>query len=98
MMYLLINTDIYRCAFQPTGGKIYQQFNLKWSFLFFLGIFELGSLLCGAANSSVMLIIGRAVAGMGASGIFSGALVIISTSIAPQLRPGEVILTTLFEY
>ena len=33
------------------------------TFLSFLAIFELGSLLCGVAISSKMLIIGRAVAG-----------------------------------
>lgn len=39
----------------------------QWSFLVFFGIFELGSVLCGAAISSVMLIIGRAIAGFGGS-------------------------------
>ena len=34
-----------------------------------------------------MLIVGRAVAGMGAAGLFSGALVIIAHSIAPRQRP-----------
>ena len=37
-------------------------------------MFELGSLLCGVATSSVMLIVGRAVAGIGAAGLFSGAV------------------------
>jgi MFS family permease len=49
----------------------------------FLGaifVFELGSLVCATAPSSVALIIGRAVAGMGVGGIFSGALVIIAHS------------------
>ena len=49
----------------------------------FLGaifVFELGSLICAVAPSSVALIIGRAVAGTGVGGIFSGALVIIAHS------------------
>lgn len=33
--------------------------------------------ICGAAPTSVALIIGRAVAGIGAAGIFSGALVYV---------------------
>lgn len=37
----------------------------------------------------VMLIVGRAVAGMGAAGLFSGALVIIAHSIKPRQRPSE---------
>jgi MFS family permease len=41
-------------------------------------VFELGSLICGVAASSSVLIGGRAVAGTGVAGIFSGCLVIIS--------------------
>ncbi|KAF2462745.1 MFS general substrate transporter [Lindgomyces ingoldianus] len=75
------------CACQPLGGKIYQQFSLKWTFLAFLSIFELGSLICAVSPSSVVLIIGRAVAGIGASGIFSGALIIIAHCIPLKTRP-----------
>jgi MFS family permease len=49
---------------------------VKGTFLLAIGVFELGSLICGAAPSSVALIIGRAIAGIGVGGIFSGALVI----------------------
>ena len=44
----------------------------------FLGLFELGSLLSGVATSSKMFIVGRAVAGMGGSGIVNGGLTIIA--------------------
>jgi MFS family permease len=43
-------------------------------------IFELGSLICGVAPTSTGLIIGRAVAGLGTGGIFSGAVVILAYS------------------
>src|SRR5277367_735422 len=69
------------CALQPISGKLYQHFSLKWTYLSFLTLFELGSLICGVSQSSTMLIVGRAVAGMGAAGLFSGALNIISHSI-----------------
>jgi MFS family permease len=46
----------------------------------------LGSLLCGVAISSNMFIIGRAVAGAGASGIFSGCLSIIAVVIPLSKR------------
>lgn len=36
-----------------------------------------------------MLIVGRAVAGMGAAGLFSGALVIVSHMIPLRRRPGK---------
>jgi MFS family permease len=51
------------------------------------GIFELGSLICGVAPNSKVLIIGRAVAGIGCSGIFSGALIILAHSVSLEKRP-----------
>lgn len=74
-------------AFQPLSGKIYTLFPTKWSFLAFFFIFELGSALCGAAQSSVMLITGRAVAGLGASGVMTGCVTIISTVLPPHRQP-----------
>ncbi|KAJ3024383.1 UNVERIFIED_CONTAM: hypothetical protein HDU68_008232, partial [Siphonaria sp. JEL0065] len=52
-------------------------FGRKLSFLLGILIFEIGSLLCGAATSMNMLIAARAIAGMGGSGIFSLAMIII---------------------
>ena len=50
-------------AFQSTWGKAYKYFHLKPSFLIAIGIFELGSLICGVAQDSTTLIVGRAIAG-----------------------------------
>ncbi|KAL8649061.1 MAG: hypothetical protein Q9226_005735 [Calogaya cf. arnoldii] len=52
------------CAFQLAFGKCYSIFSIKAVFLTAIGIFELGSLICGVAPSSNALIIGRAIAGM----------------------------------
>jgi len=46
-----------------------------------MALFELGSLLCGAATSSKRLILGRAVAGMGGSGMMNGGLMILRACI-----------------
>lgn len=54
----------------------------------FVAVFELGSILCGAAQSSKMLIIGRAVAGLGGSGIQNGALTIIAACVPLHKRGG----------
>ena len=51
-------------------------------------------MLCGAAQSSDMLIIGRAVAGIGASGLSNGALTIIGASAPTTKRPGELCCAT----
>ncbi len=52
-------------------------------------MFEFGSLICALAKSSEMLIVGRAIAGMGAAGLFSGALVILTYSVALRQRPSK---------
>ncbi|WPG99119.1 Hypothetical protein R9X50_00193000 [Acrodontium crateriforme] len=74
-------------SMQPLTGKIYSNFNLKWTFFAFIVLFEFGSLLCGVATSSNMLIVGRAVAGMGGSGLQNGALTIISACVPMHKRP-----------
>ncbi|MCJ1356954.1 MAG: hypothetical protein MMC33_006950 [Icmadophila ericetorum] len=81
--YLLAN-----CALTPLTGKVYTYFSNKWTFLSFFAVFELGSVLCGAATSSKMLIVGRAVAGMGASGLLNGAYTIVHASVAPAKQAG----------
>ncbi|KAL8813215.1 MAG: hypothetical protein Q9223_000968 [Gallowayella weberi] len=75
------------CGFQLAFGKCYSIFSIKVVFLTAIGIFELGSLICGVAPSSNALIIGRAIAGMGCAGIFSGALIIIAYSVPLNRRP-----------
>lgn len=64
------------CAFQLLFGKLYIHLDLKWVFVSSVFIFEVGSIICAAAPSSVVLIVGRAVAGIGGSGITSGAMIV----------------------
>lgn len=52
-----------------------------------ISLFELGSIICGIAPDSVTLIVGRAIAGIGAAGIFSGAILIIAALVPLQKRP-----------
>jgi len=61
----------------------------KHVFLTFLGLFELGSLICAVATSSSMLIGGRAIAGLGGSGLMNGALAIIMNATPLEKRPCE---------
>lgn len=75
------------CALQPLAGKLYTLLTLKSTFLAFLGLFEIGSVLCGTARSSTMLILGRAVAGMGGSGLTNGAITILSAAAPKQQQP-----------
>ncbi|KAF3061437.1 putative HC-toxin efflux carrier TOXA [Daldinia childiae] len=77
--YLLTST-----ALQPLYGKIYRIFDIKYSFLGAIALFELGSLVSAMAPSSTAFIIGRAVAGMGSAGLFSGSIVIILHSASSE--------------
>jgi MFS family permease len=52
-----------------------------------LFVFELESLVCGVAPTSVRLITGRAVAGMGPPGIISGVQIIVSRIVPLAKRP-----------
>ncbi|KAK7420979.1 hypothetical protein QQZ08_010152 [Neonectria magnoliae] len=79
--------NLASAALQPLSGKFYTYFKSKWLFLWFLFVFEVGCLICGLANSSVMLIIGRTVAGMGSSGIQNGAFTIMAASTPLEKRP-----------
>ena len=75
------------CAFQLFFGRIYTFYSPKWCFLASVALFELGSLICAVAPKSSVFIFGRAVAGVGSSGIFSGTIVLTLHIIPLRLRP-----------
>lgn len=73
-------------AFQSMRGKVYKYFPLKTGFLVSIFIFELGSLICAIARDSMALIVGRAVSGLGASGIAPGVYTISAFAAEPTKR------------
>jgi len=75
------------CAFMLFCGKIYTLYSIKWIFLTGITVFEIGSAICGAASSSTELIVGRAIAGLGSAGIFSGAVIISVHTVSLANRP-----------
>lgn len=79
--YLLTTTSL-----QPSFGKVYTYFDVKYTYLIALVIFEVGSVICAAATSSPMFIIGRAVAGAGAAALYSGGMTIIGFSVPLRKR------------
>ncbi|KAB8203107.1 major facilitator superfamily domain-containing protein [Aspergillus parasiticus] len=68
-------------------GKLYSFYSIKWVYLQALGMFEIGSLICGATPNSLGLIIGRAIAGSGSAGIYSGSMLIVARSAPLERRP-----------
>ena len=75
------------CATQLLWGRIYTFYSTKAVYLVAIGIFEVGSALCGAAPNSTAFIIGRAIAGLGSASIFSGSSVILIHIIPLAKRP-----------
>ncbi|KAK4190819.1 putative transporter [Podospora australis] len=80
--YLLTTT-----ALQPTYGSLYRMFSVKWIYLIAIFIFEIGSLVCAVAPTSNAFIVGRAIAGVGTAGLFSGSIVILSYTLPLRQRP-----------
>ena len=82
--------NIYKLSLE--GESIHIHFtadsnNPKHTSMVFLGIFELGSLICGVATNSKMLIVGRAIAGLGGAGIANAGLTLVVACVAPEGRP-----------
>ncbi|KAF3479777.1 GliA [Arthroderma uncinatum] len=73
-------------GFQSSWGKAYKYFSLKSTFLASVGVFEVGSLVCALAPNSTTLIVGRAITGLGAAGIGTGAYTIIAFVAEPKKR------------
>ncbi|RVD82123.1 uncharacterized protein DFL_006557 [Arthrobotrys flagrans] len=74
------------CGFMPLSGKIYTFYPTKWVFLAQIIFFEVGSALCGWAPDSTSFIVGRAIAGAGSSGIFTGAIVMLTDAVPLHKR------------
>ncbi|KAI8391665.1 major facilitator superfamily domain-containing protein [Radiomyces spectabilis] len=73
-------------AFQPMFSKFSDIFGRKWILMFGIVVFLIGSVLCGAAQSMIMLICCRAIAGIGAAAVFSMVFVIISDLVPLEKR------------
>ncbi|KAF5392006.1 hypothetical protein D9757_003250 [Collybiopsis confluens] len=80
-IYMLSMTPL-----QPTLGKVYKIFNIKIVYISALIIFEIGSIIGASASSSLALIVGRAIAGIGATSIFAGGMAIITSTIPKDQR------------
>ncbi|KAI1824004.1 MFS general substrate transporter [Xylaria intraflava] len=74
-------------ASQLLFGRVYKFYEVKRTFLITVIIFEVGSALCGAAPNSTAFIFGRAIAGLGSAGIFSGVTIILIMMVPLRKRP-----------
>ncbi|KAF2806678.1 efflux pump antibiotic resistance protein [Mytilinidion resinicola] len=72
---------------QPSFGAFFKSFNVTYVYMASIILFEAGSVLCAAAPTSTAFILGRAVSGCGAAGIFQGALSIIGYTVEKKKIP-----------
>ncbi|KAF3035684.1 hypothetical protein E8E12_005336 [Didymella heteroderae] len=85
------------CAFQLFWSRLYtlsstaclpKPFNSPRSILLSaITVFKTGSAICGAAASSSMFIVGRAIAGLGSAGMMNGAIVVMIAVVPLKRRP-----------
>lgn len=68
-------------------ASVYSSFNAKHSYCVAVFLFEVGSAICGAANSMDLEIFGRALAGLGGIGAYVGVLSLLSALTTPAERP-----------
>ncbi|KAF8938236.1 hypothetical protein BGZ47_008672 [Haplosporangium gracile] len=73
-------------AFQPLYGKVSDIFGRKTTVLFANTVFLVGSAISGWATSMIMLIVGRAVAGIGAGGLMAMVFIIMSDMLDMRER------------
>jgi MFS family permease len=78
---------ITSCATQLTWGRFYTFYSSKAVYLSAIALFETGSVVCGAAPNSNAFIVGRALAGMGSAGIFSGSVILLAAIVPLGKRP-----------
>ncbi|TAQ86103.1 hypothetical protein B7494_g5573 [Chlorociboria aeruginascens] len=68
-------------------GKVYGQFEAKWTYILCVFLFEVGSAVCGSAPSMDALIVGRAICGVGGSGMYVGVMTLLAATTTMHERP-----------
>jgi MFS family permease len=81
-------------AVQPLFGQLANIFGRRWLALSIVGIYILGSAICGGANNGTVLIIGRAIQGVGTGGL-NMILDVILSDLVPLRDRGVYIAITL---
>jgi EmrB/QacA subfamily drug resistance transporter len=70
----------------PLFGKLADLFSHRRLMLIGIGIFVLGSTLCGAAQSMEMLVLFRAIQGLGGGAIYALAFIVVGVLFPPEER------------
>lgn len=68
-------------------GQLYSQLLPKWLYIGSVAVFEVGSAVCGAAPNMPILIVGRALCGLGGSGMYLGVMTLVAATTSVSERP-----------
>jgi MFS family permease len=74
---------------------MYGQFNLKYLYIISIALFQVGSALCGAAPNMDVLIVGRAICGIGGAGAYVGVMTLLSVMTTDQERPAYLSIPSI---
>ncbi|KAI1282799.1 MFS general substrate transporter [Xylaria sp. FL0933] len=84
--WLSVSYPLGEVGANPIWGKLNKYFNNKALYFLALLIFEVGSAVIGSAQSAEIVVVGRALAGFGGSGIYVGTINIVSAITTPVER------------
>ncbi|KAF2122085.1 major facilitator superfamily domain-containing protein [Lophiotrema nucula] len=68
-------------------GKLFKYLNFKFVYLASIGVFLIGSIVAATAPTSVAVIVGRAIQGLGISGTLNGSIIVINYVSHPRRHP-----------
>jgi EmrB/QacA subfamily drug resistance transporter len=88
-VYLLTST-----ATTPLYGKISDIYGRRPVLLLALGVFVAGSVVCALSTSMIMMIVGRAIQGLGGGGLITLAQTVIADAVSPRERSKYVVYIT----
>ncbi|KAF2434070.1 major facilitator superfamily transporter [Tothia fuscella] len=66
--WIILGYSLAMCAVQPLFGKLSDAFGRKECLIIAYTFFAIGSLVCGIANSLILVVLGRVIAGIGGAG------------------------------
>ncbi|KAJ9287754.1 hypothetical protein DTO021C3_4559 [Paecilomyces variotii] len=75
------------CTPQMVLVKLNGRYPIRWNYGIAMALFIAGSALCGAAPNSPVLIAGRALAGLGSSGLLASSAAMVPFLAPPSERP-----------
>ncbi|KAL3455581.1 major facilitator superfamily domain-containing protein [Aspergillus heterothallicus] len=75
--------------------SIYSLFDVKWTYIVCVALFEVGSAVCGAAPTMTAFLLGRTICGLGGCGMYTGVMMMLSFLTTPEERPAYLGLTGL---